>query len=447
MEQVANHELLQQLSTVTNALAGKPRNTLVPFERDLITLSCQMRIIATNIEAHRGSNDKVDSDGEEPDEFDQSPPLNILQPTSPAGLVDEENNPPVFRSNIAQGHTVSRSQHSKVHVQQLVSSAAARFACQRRSLQQLSNNPFTWFHKDERFQHLQSIFIFEQRQRAYRVTLKERLLLICSCMSLAQEFRDYESRNGWIPKQEALISAILREESPSVQQIGKHFQSFQAAINLTAEDYRKVDAGVRLGTKLKVLDAIGKFSGVGTCLPLALGFEVSKLSRLSYNDFVHFWTVLSTEEAGRSIRRSSAELEPWWVRCRTTYDETFGKARMESRAASPEQADGGPANLTHRLSSSSNAMGECSAGNASASIDCRSDTSLCTGSAGFSTATVLSSAGDQTALDLTPSYLGDPAAVGIFRDCRDEDWLSDWGGIVEGQGTEWLDMGMDECLA
>ena len=187
-----------------------------------------------------------------------------------------------------------------------------------------ANTERHWLEQDLRIAHLHPIQRLRKHRDSQAVLAHDRLLLILSCHSLAQDFQCFENSNGWVPKEDQLVERISGGHNPSTQSIGKHLQNFLSSHSTLPADREKMDAGVRFGTKLRVLDAMTNASGIGPGLSLLLGFEYQKFSRLSYNAFAALKQSLEdNEEQRRAIQEISETVGSWFQNCLVHYHQLY----------------------------------------------------------------------------------------------------------------------------
>jgi len=181
-----------------------------------------------------------------------------------------------------------------------------------------------WFTCDERIAHLGPIFSLQKCKIPTKAGIFERLQLTCSCQSFAKDFRSFEKNNGWTPKQDVLVKRILQGSDTASHRIGKHLQNFISSQPSLAAHREKLDAGLRLGTKLQVIEEIGRSLGLGSGLALLMGYECHKVSRLTYKDF-HLIKAYLENDGGRfkAIREFSLEFSSWWSGCQQRYHEIY----------------------------------------------------------------------------------------------------------------------------
>ena len=183
----------------------------------------------------------------------------------------------------------------------------------------------SWLQQDTRIAHLQPVSYLAKRKSSHAIPTHDRLLLMFSCYSLAQDFRCFERAKGWKPKEDQIIARILRHQDPATQSIGKHSQHFLCSYSALSADREKVDSGLRLGTKLRVMDAITNTLQIGCGLSLLFGYEHQKLSRLNYNVFPAIMQILEgSEEQRKILRRFSDTTGSWLTKTRAQYHQIYG---------------------------------------------------------------------------------------------------------------------------
>lgn len=166
---------------------------------------------------------------------------------------------------------------------------------------------------DERITHLGPLFVQQGRAKTQNVTVQDHLLLACSCLSLSQDFADFEKAQGWPSKVETLTSRILAGEEPACQAIGKHSQEFFALHSSFQTHRHKVDAAIRQGNKIQIFRSIGQRAGLGDAFGLLAAFQSRKLDRLSYSEFHHVLEALQIDDgAFRPIAEFCQKHSEWW---------------------------------------------------------------------------------------------------------------------------------------
>jgi len=180
-----------------------------------------------------------------------------------------------------------------------------------------------------REKHIQSILSLQKKKLPAATSAQEKLLLVCACLSLAKDFRLFERSSGWGSKSEQLAARISNNEDAAVQKVGKHLGNYIASMDPSGHsespDRCKLDAAVRFGMKLEVMDMIGASAGLPPCLSLLLGFECAKFSRLSYMAFGHLRDAMLGDRRTRERLLRFADLTgEWWARCTSSYHHQFG---------------------------------------------------------------------------------------------------------------------------
>ena len=188
-----------------------------------------------------------------------------------------------------------------------------------------------------RMLHIQNILMLQQRKPSQSASSREKILLLCACKSLAQDFYEFEKRGGWKPKLDQVAARILRGEEPCIQTIGKHLKHYVAAQTCGfLTQYDNLDAAIRFGMKLQVVDVVEESLGFGSCLSLLLGFECAKLTRLSDNSLESLRKTLRTDEPLRkTVVYLNNALRDRWSACQRKYCSRFGDFAPESTNQSP----------------------------------------------------------------------------------------------------------------
>ena len=107
-------------------------------------------------------------------------------------------------------------------------------------------------------------------------------------MSLSRDFGEFERECGYTSKRDQLVSAMRSGRDVAVHRIGgrlSHYIARSGPSPASCRTRKVLDAAIRLGIKLEVLDWIEIEAGLhpSGCLSLLLGFDCAKLSRLSYS--------------------------------------------------------------------------------------------------------------------------------------------------------------------
>lgn len=72
--------------------------------------------------------------------------------------------------------------------------------------------------------HLQNVLTLQRRRLALSEDTSERITVLCACLSLAQDFRNFEIRGGWTPKQDQLIERILDGQDVACHRVSKNIK-------------------------------------------------------------------------------------------------------------------------------------------------------------------------------------------------------------------------------
>ena len=179
---------------------------------------------------------------------------------------------------------------------------------------------------DQRTSHLQPIFNLQKAVASVRSDARDRLLLACSCHSLARDFQLFEQSRGWTSKEELITQRLLEGSDPAIHQYAKHHQNFLAWLNRNDIHRDKLDAGLRLGTKLRVIEVLGQESQLGCGLSLLLGFECHKLSRLPYRELSIITQHLRNRAAALELRTVNFcnQFNAWWRDVNNRYHALYG---------------------------------------------------------------------------------------------------------------------------
>lgn len=174
---------------------------------------------------------------------------------------------------------------------------------------------------DWRLAHLQPIFSLQNVRSTARSEAEDRLLLVCSCLSLATDFQHYESALDRTPRHDVALSRILQGQDPAIQQNGKHCQKFLAKLTSYNIHKERFDAGLRLGGKLSLIEAVGGELGLGPGLSLLMGYECSKISRMPYREISQMFILLRDDSVGKfhAIREFCSSFGLWWLALHRNY--------------------------------------------------------------------------------------------------------------------------------
>jgi hypothetical protein len=158
---------------------------------------------------------------------------------------------------------------------------------------------------------------------------KRRIQLLCSCVSLTRDFSNFERSCGYVPKKDQLISAISSGRPVAVQRIGRRLGQFitsYSASPMSERTKKALDAAIRLGTKLEILDSIGDEVGLQPgCLSLLMGLDCATLSRLSYSSLRYVRQELTRNTSAlAAVTEFSEWLGSWWTQSLACYHERHG---------------------------------------------------------------------------------------------------------------------------
>ncbi|KAF2167595.1 hypothetical protein M409DRAFT_54184 [Zasmidium cellare ATCC 36951] len=301
--------LLSRLVKISTALSGRSREVLEPFKGEIRTLSHIFGVLDAKL-----NNEAADSTS-----LSESPFGAASRRTSPIKTTIQDL--PELAAPICLTHA------SNTEIHQIFHQAWTHFCSSQARFEQLKScSTFGWFDKDVCLLHLSYISSLNQHRRFRELELSERLLLLCSCMSFAAEFRDFERRNGWIAKEDSLLSSLLEGVSPAVQRIKKNTKAFYDELGISRAEEGKVATGLRLGTKLNVVERIGRQHGFSAFLSLLLVFELARIYRIRYDSLLNLIPSLRDgSEAFAPIRLLAGEYGPWWEACQSRYSAKFVK--------------------------------------------------------------------------------------------------------------------------
>lgn len=176
--------------------------------------------------------------------------------------------------------------------------------------------------------HISSILTYQQRKAPSEIQGQEKLLMLCACMSLAKDFRDFEQKAGWVCKRDQLVQRIFQGQDTGIQRLAKHVGRYLASQDLLrgprGADRLKFEAALRLGVKLEVLDEIGNANNL-PCLSLLLGFECVRVSRLSFSSLGRMHELLKSDDGlHKEVSRFCRRVAVWWQASREFYHAQFG---------------------------------------------------------------------------------------------------------------------------
>ena len=97
-------------------------------------------------------------------------------------------------------------------------------------------------------------------------------------------------------------------------------------------DPNKIDSGIRLGTKLNLIAAIGAKRGFRSSLSLVAGFEIQKLSRLPYRAFTELDSALCKNSAvSRRCSQVNHRYGRWWADVFSVYNTRFTRGSLSGK--------------------------------------------------------------------------------------------------------------------
>lgn len=291
--------LLGRLLHASMVLYDKPWEELAPLQENIRSLSQVVDALKAKLEIGM-----------------MSPFHDLAGSISTDNAISQSPQTPAQIGTVATG--VSR-------VRQLLTLTHDRFCSNRAQLEHLKTSAnFDWFVRDARLMHLNFIQSLHQRHSTRGLDIADRLLLICSCKSVATEFSDYERRNGW-PSKEDLLLMNLRQRWPlTVQKLKKNVRGFIDELRIPQREEKKLDMGLRLGIKLNVVEVIGRERGFGAFFSLLLGFELSRMIRIPYESLENLVTYLAEESEIFTAIRNLAEIYGhWWAVCQAQYAATY----------------------------------------------------------------------------------------------------------------------------
>jgi hypothetical protein len=186
---------------------------------------------------------------------------------------------------------------------------------------------------DPRTCHLQPILSFQNDKSQSSVDSTDRIFLATSCQSLASDFAAFEQNHGWVSKHNVLLSQLLAGDSIAVQRHGHHHGNFFSSLGDLGCHREKFDAGLRLGTKMRIIQSCAEAAGVGSTLGLLLGYECQSLGRLPYREFSELLLLLQGPRGAlQPIIDFSNEFDEWWLQFSNHYHAIHGKIESLIRA-------------------------------------------------------------------------------------------------------------------
>jgi hypothetical protein len=186
---------------------------------------------------------------------------------------------------------------------------------------------------DPRTCHLQPILSFQNDRGQSSVDSTDRIFLATSCQSLASDFAAFEQNHGRVSKHQVLLSQLLAGNSITVQRHGHHHGNFFSSLGDLGCHREKFDAGLLLGTKMRIIQSCAEAAGIGSTLGLLLGYECQSLGRLPYREFSELLGLLQgSRDALQPIIDFSNEFDEWWLRFSNHYHCMHGKIVSLMRA-------------------------------------------------------------------------------------------------------------------
>lgn len=288
-----------------------PIERLIPHSQDISVLC------STTNHVYESVSDRATTSGRQP-----SPRrLRLGTPSYPTALTSTP-------SSAKASSAIRSRQISAAQAMRAASVTAISLGATIRDV--LTLQPELWVEEnsDPRNAHLQPILYLQKAAALTKSEARDRLLLTCSCHSLARDFQSFEQSQGWIPQHDSLLRRIQSGHEPAVQQHGKHRQKFLSRLKGQQNmDRYKLDAGLRLGTKIRLVEAIGEELQLGFGLGVLLGYECHKLSRLSYRELSSVARSLQSQDAEvlQPIRSFCNEFSVCWKGVVDRYHNNFGK--------------------------------------------------------------------------------------------------------------------------
>ena len=303
--------LIRDALRLTERIRHCPIEKLIPHAQDISVLC------STTNHVHESVSDRATTSGRRPS------PERLRSRTSPY--------PRALTPGPAKASSATRSrQISAAHAIRAASITAVSLGAIIRDVFTLQPEFWIEANSDPRNAHLQPILYLQKAAALSKSEARDRLLLTCSCHSLARDFQSFEQSQGWVPQHDSMLRRIQSGHEPAVQQHGKHHQKFLSLLTGQQRmDRDKLDAGLRLGKKMRLVEAIGEELQLGFGLGVLLGYECHKLSRLSYRELSTFARSLQSQDAEvlQPIRSFCNESTVWWKGVVDRYHSRFSKCQ------------------------------------------------------------------------------------------------------------------------
>ncbi len=303
--------LIRDALRLTELIRHCPIERLIPHSQDLSVLCSKTNHVYESV------SDRATTSGSQP------PPRRLLSGT-PSSLTWSTSTPGSTKaSSAARSRQVSAAQAIKAASITAVSLGATFW-----DVFTLPQDFWVEANADPRNAHLQPILYLQKATALTKSEARDRLLLTCACHSLARDFQSFEQSQGWISQHDSLLHRIQSGHEPAAQQHGKHHQKFLSLLKGQQNmDKDKLDAGLRLGTKMRLVEAIGEELQLGFGLGVLLGYECHKLSRLSYRELSSIARCLQSQDAEvlQPIRSFCTEFSVWWNVVVDRYHNHFSK--------------------------------------------------------------------------------------------------------------------------
>ena len=177
-----------------------------------------------------------------------------------------------------------------------------------------------------RVAHVQKILSIDSKRLSGVATGLDRIQFICACLSLANDLELYRQRRarkeGNSPKAGTIpTNSILRASDDALRD---SFVLTQAPID--NQEKSILLSAVGFGTKLRVVDAIGKSLGLGSGFTLLCGYQYFNLNELPSRAFSSLRVELQQSWAAcNGIKNFSRSIDEWWQSFYLAYEEQLSE--------------------------------------------------------------------------------------------------------------------------
>lgn len=181
---------------------------------------------------------------------------------------------------------------------------------------------------EPRVEHVRKILAIEDRRLSAAVGGHDRIKFICACLSLAKDFELYRRQRLDQPKTEKSSECLPMNADYSISddELYDAFVATQAPVNGTEK--RVLNAAVRFGTKLRIVDAIGRSLDLGPGFALLCAYDYFNLSALPHRAFPVLRQELDQSWAVcNGIKSFSSTIQNWWQRYLDSYEQQLSRFR------------------------------------------------------------------------------------------------------------------------